>query len=170
MLDAVLISFEWTWLIDTEFENCYFSSRLDSPQIEISVTRSPANTLPNGTSVNLTCKVWQKDDMAMKSSNSNLRPNGIEWFNPQDRQVKECGRTESQAASVLKCTLMVGVLTKDKLGIYTCKTSNPYYYCWTRKIQVDAFQGKWEKTNKLLPFNELGINISIWATAHLPLP
>ena len=127
--------------------NCHFSSRLDSPQIEISVTRSP-NTLTNGTSVSLTCKAWQKNDMAVK-----LRPNGIEWFSPHGNQVKEC-RTESQAAAVMNCTLVVGVLTKDKVGIYTCRTRNSYYHCWTGTIQVDDFQGNCEKTSKLLPLNE----------------
>ena len=75
--------------------------------------------------------------MAVKSQK--LRPKRIEWFDAQDKRVNDC-QAESPAASVKNCTLMVGVLTKDKVGNYTCRTRNSYNHCWTKTIQVN-FQG-----------------------------
>lgn len=107
----------------------YFPS--GEPKINISSTPSSKN-LDIGTKTNLTCSAWQTNEMA---KNPRTRPYRIDWFDPQDKRIKECV-PEWSAAILMRCTLELGALTHAKLGNYTCRASNAYYYCSTKRFEI----------------------------------
>ncbi|KAL9986753.1 hypothetical protein ACROYT_G000943 [Oculina patagonica] len=115
----------------------YCNTKDNAPQVKISSTRSPT-----GTSINLTCEASQADKMALSDQ---TKPRSIEWFDPQDKQARKC-KAGSPVAKVMSCTLIIGVLTKDTVGNYSCKASDGRYHCRTKPFEVD-FQGA-ESTNK----------------------
>ena len=116
-----------------------FSRQTDEPQISISST-PPSNKQSIGTAINLTCTAWQTNELA---KNPRTRPYKIEWFDPQDKQIKgsQC-KAGWPSARIMKCTLEVGALMDGKLANYTCKARNWYNRCSTKIFQVDHQQGK----------------------------
>ena len=109
-----------------------YLSRSGEPLIEISST-PPLKELPIGASINLTCTAWQTDELAMKDPKT--RPLRIEWFDPEDRRISEC-QAESPPAARMKCTVMVSALKEEKFGNYTCKASNDYNYCSSKRFPI----------------------------------
>ena len=118
-----------------------FSRRTGEPRIDISST-PPFNKLSIGAAINLTCTAWQTEQLASKPR---TKPYRIEWFDAEDKRIIEF---QCQAgwppARRMKCTLEVGVLTEEKLGNYTCRASNWYNYCSTKKFHI-GLQGKEKK-------------------------
>jgi len=114
----------------------YCNTVKGEPLINISST-PPSNKLPIGTAINLTCSAWQTDKLA---KNSRTRPHRIEWFDPQNKRIGSQCRAEWPPAARMQCNLEVGTLTKEKLGIYTCRARNGYNYCKTKRFQVDRQQ------------------------------
>ncbi|KAJ7373599.1 hypothetical protein OS493_011204 [Desmophyllum pertusum] len=85
------------------------NSQNGEPLIKISSTPS-AQELHTGAAVNLTCKAWQTDDLAM-----GYRPYKIYWYDPQDKRVGERCQAASPAAKEMSCSLMVDPLTKKNV-------------------------------------------------------
>ena len=112
------------------------------PLIKISSSPS-SNKLQVGASINLTCTARQTNNPAMKYPWT--RPHRIEWFDPQGKPVGNTCQAGSPAAALMNCTLMV---TERNVGNYTCKASNGFYYCSTRRFQI-GYQGR-QRTHKLL--------------------
>ena len=111
---------------------------LGEPLINISST-PPSNKLPIGAAINLTCSAWQTEELAKKAPRTRLQR--IEWFDPRDRRIGDECRAESPAAASMKCTRMIGALTEEKFGNYTCKASNGYNYCSNKRFSI-TLQGK----------------------------
>ena len=132
----------------------YFPS--GEPKINISSTPS-SNNLAIGATINLTCTAWQTDDMAR---NPRTKPYKIEWFDPQDRRVGDSCRAGFPVALLMRCTLMVGALTDENLGNYTCRARNFYNYCSTKRFEI-KLRGKHEKMQnaKCLLFTLQGVII-----------
>ena len=118
-----------------------FCRQTGEPRINISST-PPSKKLSIGDDINLTCTAWQTEQLA---NNTRTKPYRIEWFDPQDKRITEfqC-LAEWPPATLMKCTLEVGALTKGKLGNYTCRASNWYNYCSTKKFHIGR-QGKEKK-------------------------
>ena len=116
------------------------SRQTGEPRINISST-PPSNKLSIGPAINLTCTAWQTDQLAKHSW---TRPHIIEWFDPEDKQIGSRCRAGRPPARLMKCPLVVGVLTNGKHGNYTCRARNAYHYCSTKKIQVGP-QGQRKK-------------------------
>ena len=104
--------------------------------IEISSTPS-SNTFPINATVNLTCKAWQTDD-----DDPETRPFKIYWYGPQGKRVGKGCEAASLAVKEMSCPLMVGPLTKDKFGVYTCKAINRKYSRCSIKIFEIRLLGK----------------------------
>ena len=109
-----------------------FSRQTGQPQINISST-PPSNKLSIGATINLTCTAWQPDDMAR---NPSKKPHRIEWFDPQNKPIGDKCRAGFTVASLMRCTLMVGALTDEKLGNYTCRVRDTYNYCSTKSFEI----------------------------------
>ena len=124
-----------------------FSLQTGEPQINISST-PPSNKLSIGAALYLTCTAWQTNDLAM---DPNKRPHIIEWFDPQNKRIGLQCRAGSKPARLMKCLLEVGTLTDGKLGNYTCRATNGYNYCNTKRFQVDHQQGKSKTLNVKIP-------------------
>ena len=110
-----------------------YLSRSGEPLIEISST-PPLNELTIGASINLTCTARQTDVQAKIKPKT--KPHRIEWFDPQGKRIGEECRAESPPAIRMKCLLMVGALTEKKNGNYTCKASNGYNACSSKRYLI----------------------------------
>ncbi|KAJ7390557.1 hypothetical protein OS493_024595 [Desmophyllum pertusum] len=119
----------------TKCSNAIFEVKIQGkPLIKIS-----SNKLTVGKIVNLTCKAWQNDTLAMKFPKS--RPHRVEWLDPQGRRAgNECLAGSLPATNDMSCPLMVGLLTKETLGSYTCKASNDYGTASNKIFEIN-FQG-----------------------------
>ena len=134
------------------------SRQTGEPQINISST-PPSNKLSIGAAINLTCTAWQTDQLAKHSW---TKPHIIEWFDPQDNRIGSRCRAGRPPARLMKCTLVVGVLTDGKLGNYTCRARNAYDYCSTKKFQVGLQQGKKKKSlNDQFPLSSYGARVRV---------
>ena len=123
------------------------SRQTGEPQINISST-PPSNKLSIAAAINLTCTAWQTNELA---KDPKTRPHVIEWFDPQDKRIGSPCLAESKPARLIKCPLEVGTLTDGKLGIYTCRATNGYNYCNTKRFQVDHQQGQSKILNVKMP-------------------
>ena len=118
-----------------------FLYRSGEPLITISSSPS-SHKLPTGATINLTCTAWQNKELAMRYPKK--RPHRIEWFEPQDKPVGNACQAGSPAAARMKCTLIVDDLTEEKFGNYTCKASNDYNHCSSKRFQI-SFQGMYQE-------------------------
>ena len=110
-----------------------YLSRSGEPLIKISST-PPLDKLNIGASINLTCIAKQSDELARIKPKT--RPHRIEWFDPQGKRIGDECLAESPAAARMKCTVMVRALKEEKFGNYTCKASNGYNYCSSKRFPV----------------------------------
>ena len=122
---------------NTYFTVLRFFLQTGEPQINISST-PPSKKLSIGAAINLTCTSWQTNELA---KDPKTRPHVIEWFDPQDKRIGSQCLAQSKPARLIKCPLEVGILTDGKLGNYTCRATNGYNYCNTKRFQVDHQQG-----------------------------
>jgi len=135
------------------------SRQTGEPQINIS-SSPPSNKMSIGAAINLTCTAWQTDQLPKHSW---TKPHIIEWFDPQDKRIGSRCRARRPLARLMKCTLVVGVLTDGKLGNYTCRARNAYDYCSTKKFQVGLQQGKKKKRlNDQFPLSSYGVRVRVY--------
>ena len=104
-----------------------YLSRSGEPLIDIYLN------LPVGPAIILTCTAWQTDELAARYRKT--RPQRIRWLDPQGRFGKEC-QAGTPAAVRMDCTWIVYPLTAEKFGNYTCKASNGWDYCSSRRFPV----------------------------------
>ena len=62
----------------------------------------------------------------------------IEWFNSSKVQIHKCPIARGSATvNVMNCTLVLGAFIGRNLSdSYTCKASNDFGYCTTKKFDV----------------------------------
>lgn len=126
---------------------------LDALQVKMTSTLS-YNTSTISPSVNLTCEASQFG----RKDSEQTKPSRIEWFSPHNLNSakKEC-KAGLPETTVLSCTLIVGVLTKENVGNYTCKASDRDNHCWRTTFELD-FQGKQETSTRCRKKPTVGIH------------
>ena len=99
----------------------FFSFFKAGPRIKIQSSPS-FNRFSFGIPLNLTCIASENDELQTKQLVASSRPILIRWFDPQNHLAKDCtSKASLSEAAAMTCTLMVGPLTLNKSGNYTCQ-------------------------------------------------